>query len=550
VIQHIVNIIKESLQSMNLQRRITHFLAFIALSAGAAYGQTITPAKLPSTVGCSLPPAASTTMTCLTFGSGFSQTLSVSPAPSVNAPTWIISSGFMPQGLILDQTGTISGAASSGGVFTFTISAVYPDVNIIVTSPTYTVAVQARPLTISQLQLQPGFTGVPITPVAYTASGGYPFIDNFGNSYYQWSFGPGTNSDGLTIDPRSGIVSGIPINPGTFAVTIGAIDALGQGAIFRTAITVTGNSVVSITTTSPLPAGSVGTLYSQTLTASGGVTPYTWTLVSGALPAGLSLTTTGVLSGTPTSTGTLLFSVNVSDANGSGRSQQFSLTINPSSNNFSSALRIAQIVDGGGWTTLFAIQNLDATSINYSFNFWADNGTAWPIPILNGQPGVVVGTLAPGSIAYVQTQGSAASATQGWAEIASSGHVGVEAIFKYSPSASLNSQGTFDALPSSSSVYLPFDNTAGYTTGIAVANANATQSLQVTLTITTDTGSASSQALNLAPHSHTAFVMSTQYPGTAGTRGSIRFTASTPDIAVSGFRYTPSLSFTSLDPLQ
>jgi hypothetical protein len=44
--------------------------------------------------------------------------------------------------------------------------------------------------------------------------------------------------------------------------------------------------------------------------------------------------------------------------------------------------------------------------------------------------------------------------------------------------------------------------------------------------------------------------MPTQYPGTAGTRGSIRFTETNPDISVAGFRYSPTLSFTSLQPLQ
>ncbi len=532
-----------------MKRQVSGIVFFAILGAWSAYGQQMSPAKLPASSGCALP-SASTTITCLTFGTSYTAQLTVSPVPSANAPSWSVSSGYMPQGLFLNQNGTISGTPSSNGVYSFTISAVYADVNTIVTSPTYTVAIQSRSLSVLQLSLPPAQTGVPITPVAYTASGGFPFIDNYGNAYYQWSFGPGSNPDGLVIDPNTGIVTGTPVNPGTFTITIGAIDALGQGAIFRTAITVSGTSVISITTNATLPAGSVGTLYSQTLTATGGVTPYTWTLTSGALPPGLNLNNAGVISSTPTSAGSLSFVINVTDANGSGRSQAFSLTIGTSSNNFSSGLRIGQVVDGGGWTTLFAILNLDATSVNYSFNFWGDAGGAWAIPMLNGAPGVVVGTLAPGSVAYAQTQGVAAAATQGWAEIASSGRIGVEAIFKYSPTATLNSQGTFNAIPSGGSIYMPYDNTAGYTTGVAVANTNATQALQVTLTIVTDTGSASSQTINLAPHAHTAFVLSTQYPGTAGTRGSIRFTAPTADITVSGFRYTPSLSFTSLNPLQ
>jgi hypothetical protein len=65
---------------------------------------------------------------------------------------------------------------------------------------------------------------------------------------------------------------------------------------------ISGSSPVSPTisiTTNTLTGGTVGTAYSQTLTASGGTAPYTWTIVSGTLPAGLTLSTRGVISGTP-----------------------------------------------------------------------------------------------------------------------------------------------------------------------------------------------------------------------------------------------------------
>jgi len=70
----------------------------------------------------------------------------------------------------------------------------------------------------------------------------------------------------------------------------------------------------NITTTS-LPDGTVSIAYSQTLTATGGTTPYTWIISSGSLPAGLSLnSSTGEISGTPTSTGTSNFTVKVVDS--------------------------------------------------------------------------------------------------------------------------------------------------------------------------------------------------------------------------------------------
>jgi len=51
-------------------------------------------------------------------------------------------------------------------------------------------------------------------------------------------------------------------------------------------------------------------------------------------------------------------------------------------------------------------------------------------------------------------------------------------------------------------------------------------------------------------HGHTSFVLSQQFPNTANTRGVIHFSAPTTDLTVNGFRFTPSLSFTSLTPLQ
>jgi uncharacterized protein (TIGR03437 family) len=70
-----------------------------------------------------------------------------------------------------------------------------------------------------------------------------------------------------------------------------------------------------ITTTSPLPTGKVNVAYSQTLSAIGGTAPYTWTVTSGALPAGLSLnTSTGVISGTSTTTGTTNFTIQIVDS--------------------------------------------------------------------------------------------------------------------------------------------------------------------------------------------------------------------------------------------
>jgi hypothetical protein len=69
-----------------------------------------------------------------------------------------------------------------------------------------------------------------------------------------------------------------------------------------------------------LPNGTVGTTYSASLLTltglSGGVPPYTWTLNSGSLPAGLALSSSGVVSGVPSGAGSNAFSIKVQDSSG------------------------------------------------------------------------------------------------------------------------------------------------------------------------------------------------------------------------------------------
>jgi hypothetical protein len=83
----------------------------------------------------------------------------------------------------------------------------------------------------------------------------------------------------------------------------------------------------TITSTSPLPGAVINTPYTYTFTATGGTTPYTWAGTS--LPAGLTLSSAGVLSGTPTTTATSSLSVTVTGGGLTSAAQLFSLTVNP-----------------------------------------------------------------------------------------------------------------------------------------------------------------------------------------------------------------------------
>jgi len=77
-----------------------------------------------------------------------------------------------------------------------------------------------------------------------------------------------------------------------------------------------------------LPDGAVGASYSQSLLAVGGTTPYAYSIVSGALPAGLSLdSSSGIISGIPTAAAAAAFTIRVTDASGSIADQAFSISV-------------------------------------------------------------------------------------------------------------------------------------------------------------------------------------------------------------------------------
>jgi hypothetical protein len=77
-----------------------------------------------------------------------------------------------------------------------------------------------------------------------------------------------------------------------------------------------------------LGSGTVGTAYSATITAQGGLAPYTFAITGGSLPTGLTMTSAGLISGTPSAAGTFNFTVTVTDANANSGSQGFTIVVN------------------------------------------------------------------------------------------------------------------------------------------------------------------------------------------------------------------------------
>ena len=114
---------------------------------------------------------------------------------------------------------------------------------------------------------------------------------------------------------------------GSFSGTQNLSAAVDWSAVLAT-FTVPAAAVPPSITTTSLPGGTVGVAYSQTISASGGVTPYIWSVTVGSLPAGLSLNAgSGLISGSPTAAGTSNFTVQVKDANNLTATQALSIAV-------------------------------------------------------------------------------------------------------------------------------------------------------------------------------------------------------------------------------
>ena len=246
---------------------------------------------------------------------------------------------------------------------------------------------QPPPLSIAGPSSMSAVKGTAFTN-AMPATGGTP--------PYSWQVVSGTLPAGINLNSTTGTLAGTPTGTGSFAATIQVTDSRSQTAQKPVTFTVTepaGPPVPAVEIlTSTLPAATKGVAFNQQLNATGGKSPYTWTVTSGALPGGLALATTGLISGTPGVTGSLSFTVTATDSESRTASKPLSITV------AAPPLLVAAVP---------ALETLMGLSFNYQLN--ATGGTApytWSVAPgalpaglnLNATSGLISGTSSAGGL--------------------------------------------------------------------------------------------------------------------------------------------------------
>ncbi|MBP2411872.1 hypothetical protein JOF48_000671 [Arthrobacter stackebrandtii] len=280
-----------------------------------------------------------------TVAAAYEQQLS---ADGGTAPyTFAVTSGTLPDGMELSADGLLTGTPTVHGSSTFTVTA--SDADGFPGTTSYTLLVAPAPLVLGPVELPVPTAGTPYSAQLTPAGGVGPF---------SFAVTAGQLPTGLTLDGGTGVISGTPTAVGSVSFTLTTSDA-GVGvfgptgptgpALFRAAgaapapdlfaavepVTASQSYTVDVQSAvlsfdGGLPGGQVGKAYSSQLEASGGTGPYTFSLAAGSeLPRGLSLSSSGLLTGTPETDGSASFDVSVTDAQGSRATTSLNLVVAP-----------------------------------------------------------------------------------------------------------------------------------------------------------------------------------------------------------------------------
>ena len=444
----------------------TFSVTLYATNAGGTGTQNLTITILPNaSVITSATTANGTT------GSAFSYAIT-----ATNTPTSYSETGALPAGVTINTiTGVISGTPTVSGTFAITVKA------------TNAGGTGSQNVTITILPNAPVITSATTVNGTVGSAFSYAIIaTNTPTSYSE----TGALPAGVTINTTTGIISGTPTASGTFAITIKATNVGGTGT---QNLTITINNPipgVPVITSATTAIGTVNTAFSYTITATNTPTSYSET---GALPAGVTInTTTGVISGTPTVSGTFAITIKATNAGGTG-TQGLTITINPAT---PPAPVITSATTAIGTVNTAFSYAITATNIPTSYS---ETG-ALPAGItINTTTGVISGTpTVSGTFAItIKATNAGGTGTQGLtitintatpaapvitSPATANGAVGT--VFNYTITAT-NSPTSY------SSTTLPAGLTLNTTTGIISGTPTAAGTMPVTIMATNAGGSGS-----------------------------------------------------------
>ncbi len=232
--------------------------------------------------------------------------------------SYALVSGALPVGVNLTSAGVLSGTPTVPGNYSIAVRTT--DASTGAGAPfslqqNYTIVVGLPTINIDPPSLPNGSAGV-----AYNAQ----LSSSGGIAPYSYALLSGALPIGMSFS-SAGALTGIPRSDGSFSVTVGSTDSNGQTASRVYTFTIAPATVVLAPAT--LPGGAVGTAYSQSLSSSGGIAPYTYAIASGALPPGIAFSSAGVFSGTPATAGSYTAVVRSTDDAGYNATQSYSIVI-------------------------------------------------------------------------------------------------------------------------------------------------------------------------------------------------------------------------------
>ena len=199
---------------------------------------------------------------------------------------------------------------------------------------------------------------------------------------------------------------------------------------------------------------------------------------------------------------------------------------------------IPQVADGKGWSTTIVLANKTSStqSATLSFNMDTANSatTPWTPPFVESVSLSSI-SLAAGSTLFLHTPGSSDTLTKGWGQVDAAAGVTSYAIFTQRVPEKPAQDGTASAVSASSRILVPFDNTSGLVSAIAVAN--PTDGAETVLAnVRTSDGTFSGPVATLPAKGQTTFLLKDVFTGTAGKSGLAEFYVASGSIAIIALR--------------